>query len=490
MKINGRINYEELYTTLAELSTSLTGKFLKKVYHYEGYWQFNFNNIQIIIEPGYNIWIGEFSEREKDLHSLCIKFRKELTEQKVVSLQIVKDSRIFAIQFRDYTLVMELYAKGNIVLLDKNNTIIVLTRIYKEITHGNTYVLENLEVPVCSPYNLQWKSKHEFILTKEEGSGNILEQNTKLWVEKYKGLFKSKAATAQQPPKNAPSKVQASITRQIDEYSKSLTELVGQIQAIEENLGTTLNDDFEELNQLYAERKKMEEKLSKAHEHLVKMKPSKRSEKTISEKIVMKKWYHTYHWWITKQGRLVVGGRNADQNEKLVKSYLGEKDLYFHTETPGSGVFIMFTNQEEDLEKYAIDIHETASGVLALSSVWKNGISTGNVFYVFGSQVSKTPPSGEFITKGSFIINGKRNHIKVDDIALGYTVTPEKEIMLAPYSVVKRIGKITIKLTPKDGKKGNSKDISKKLKDGFAIQAVPECVYIFSHPCYVFLNKN
>jgi predicted ribosome quality control (RQC) complex YloA/Tae2 family protein len=332
-----------------------------------------------------------------------------------------------------------------------------------------------------------WKSKQEFILTKE-GSGSILEQNTKLWNEKYKGLFKPK--TQIQQSKSAPSKVQASITRQVDEYSKALSDLGVKIQTIEDTLGTSVTDDFEELNKLYADKKKTEEKLLKAQEHLVKMKPpTKRQEKTV-ETILMKKWYHAYHWWITKQGLLVVGGRNADQNEKLVKSYLGEKDLYFHTETPGSGVFIMFTNGEDNVEKFGVDIHETASGVLALSSVWKNGVSTGSVFYVLGNQVSKTPPSGEFITKGSFIINGKRNHVKVDDIALGYTMTPEKEIMLAPYCIVRRIGKVTIKLTPKDGKKGNSKDILKKIKEGFSLQSLPECVYIFNHSCYVFLHKN
>ena len=70
----------------------------------------------------------------------------------------------------------------------------------------------------------------------------------------------------------------------------------------------------------------------------------------------------------------------------------------------------MFT---ENKEPDAIDIDETAEGVLSLSNQWNTSCPTGNVFYVKGNQVSKSAPSGEFIGKGSFMIYGKKEFVKV-----------------------------------------------------------------------------
>ena len=122
------------------------------------------------------------------------------------------------------------------------------------------------------------------------------------------------------------------------------------------------------------------------------------------------KWYHKYHWWFTKNNFLVIGGKNDTDNEKIVKTYLKDDDLYFHCEEPGSGSFILITdNRTPDL----IDIDETAEGVMCLSNQWNTSFNYGNVIYVKGSQVSKTPPSGEYITKGSFMLYGKKETIKV-----------------------------------------------------------------------------
>ena len=106
------------------------------------------------------------------------------------------------------------------------------------------------------------------------------------------------------------------------------------------------------------------------------------------------------------------------------------------------------------------------------------------MYYVLGHQVSKTPPSGEYITKGSFIINGTRNYLKVDTLVLGYTLTKENELMLGPYSVVKRINDTCIKLTPKpDTKKGNLKKLNACLKKVFNIKEIT--VNLFNYPCNI-----
>jgi len=57
-------------------------------------------------------------------------------------------------------------------------------------------------------------------------------------------------------------------------------------------------------------------------------------------------------------------------------------------------------------------IKEAADFVASYSRAWKETWGIVDVFYVKPSQVSKSPPSGEYLPKGSFIISGKKNFIK------------------------------------------------------------------------------
>ena len=95
---------------------------------------------------------------------------------------------------------------------------------------------------------------------------------------------------------------------------------------------------------------------------------------------------------------------------------------------------------------------------------WKhNNIDQG--YWVYSSQVSKTPESGEYISKGSFIIRGKKNYI-TPELVLGFgiifktkgemiiknLIDKGKDLewaipLLAPYSVIKKL-KFHVKLVP------------------------------------------
>ena len=50
-------------------------------------WLFKFNHYSFVFEPGVSIWPGYFSQREKILHSVCIKLRKEIGDQKLLSIE-------------------------------------------------------------------------------------------------------------------------------------------------------------------------------------------------------------------------------------------------------------------------------------------------------------------------------------------------------------------------------------------------------------------
>jgi len=123
-----------------------------------------------------------------------------------------------------------------------------------------------------------------------------------------------------------------------------------------------------------------------------------------------KKWYEKFRWFNSSDGFLIIGGRDATSNEIIFKKYLNSNDLIFHTNFPGSPLVVIKNPNNQVITLEAIN--EAATFVASYSRAWKEGWGVVDVFYVEPTQITKTPPSGEYLQKGSFIISGKKNLIK------------------------------------------------------------------------------
>ncbi|MCE4604007.1 MAG: NFACT family protein [Aeropyrum sp.] len=119
-------------------------------------------------------------------------------------------------------------------------------------------------------------------------------------------------------------------------------------------------------------------------------------------------WFERYHWTITRGGFLVIGGRDASQNESVVKRYLGENDIFLHADVHGAPATVILTKGREPSEP---DIYDAAILAAAYSRAWKAGAGEVSVYWVKGSQVSKTPPAGEYLARGAFMVYGRRNYV-------------------------------------------------------------------------------
>jgi len=127
-------------------------------------------------------------------------------------------------------------------------------------------------------------------------------------------------------------------------------------------------------------------------------------------------WYERFRWFHTSDGYLVIGGRNADQNEELVKKYMGTHDRFFHTQAHGGPVTLLkAAGPSESADPVDWDeetLQEAAQFAVSYSSDWKDGRGAGDAYMVEPDQVSKTPESGEYIEKGSFVIRGDRTYFE------------------------------------------------------------------------------
>ena len=179
------------------------------------------------------------------------------------------------------------------------------------------------------------------------------------------------------------------------------------------------------------------------------------------------KWYESFRWFHTSDGFLVIGGRDADGNEELVKKYLEPGDRFFHAQAHGGPVTVLKATgpsepADPDIEIPDRSLEEAAQFAVSYASVWKDGRFAGDAYMVDPDQVSKTPESGEYLEKGGFAIRGDREYFR--DIpakaAVGITCEPETRVIGGPPAPIKARAETTITVEP--GKYAQN-DIAKRL---------------------------
>ncbi|MFA6363568.1 ribosome rescue protein RqcH [Methanoregula sp.] len=177
---------------------------------------------------------------------------------------------------------------------------------------------------------------------------------------------------------------------------------------------------------------------------LVAMKTFKPKKKMIRHDIVpMKKlWYHRFRWFITSDGIVVLGGRDASQNEELVKKYMSGGDLFVHADVHGASVVIVKGKTEK--------MDEVAQFAASYSGAWRSGHFSADVFSAQPNQVSKTPESGEFVTRGSFIVRGERTYYRDVPVAvgIGLVLEPQAAVIGGPPAVIRSRTKTFAELKP------------------------------------------
>ena len=122
-----------------------------------------------------------------------------------------------------------------------------------------------------------------------------------------------------------------------------------------------------------------------------------------------KNWFERYRWFFTSDGFLVVGGRDSSSNSAVIRKHLEKDDKVFHGEIYGSPFFLL----KDDDSSMASSLNEVAHATVCFSRAWKESMYGTNAYWVNPEQVKKGAPSGQSMGKGSYIIEGQRNFVKI-----------------------------------------------------------------------------
>ena len=132
-----------------------------------------------------------------------------------------------------------------------------------------------------------------------------------------------------------------------------------------------------------------------------------------------KRWFDRFRWFYTSDQVLVIGGRDAGQNEELIRKYLEGGDTFVHADVHGASVVVVKGKTK--------DMDEVARFAAAYSGAWRAGFASADVYAARPDQVSKTAESGEYLSRGSFVVRGERQwfHDVPLEVVIGLQKAPE-----------------------------------------------------------------
>lgn len=179
---------------------------------------------------------------------------------------------------------------------------------------------------------------------------------------------------------------------------------------------------------------------SKLIEQMDKIQKQK-NKKPLSEIKILtnKEWYEKYRWFLSTDDVLAIGGRDSSSNSVLIRRHLTENDYVFHAEVNGSPFFILKNANNKTSADLSQSIIETAQATVSFSRSWKDNLSSADAYWVYPTQVKKGAPTGQFLPKGAFIIEGKRNFVKNLEIklAIGLSFIEDRPLFIVgPFSAI------------------------------------------------------
>ena len=206
----------------------------------------------------------------------------------------------------------------------------------------------------------------------------------------------------------------------------------------DEKTASIVSSLFDEAKDLERDIRRIEERRGEIRRELEKL-MKRREEIKVKKPRVKKKreWFEKFRWFISSDGILVIGGKDATTNEVIIRKYSREDEPVFHSDVPGAPFVVIKRSVSEVPENTFMEAAIEAASFT--TKAWKLGYASLDVYWVERRQLSKTPPSGEYLSRGAFMVRGKRNYFKGVPLKLAvgvFLMNGEEKVMVGPERAV------------------------------------------------------
>lgn len=415
-KIASKISNEELLKIIEKINEILN--------------EINNPNPKLVIKNGevipipikFNIFQNkEYFSKSFELFNNVIKeawkYEIEIKQKKLIEKEISEKKSLIEKEIEDKEKAIELLSKNAL---------------------RNRFLAKKLFIILNEIENARKEAKD--LLLKNEKEENIIEKCFKKFLNKEIEISQIKKGTREiiflTPYGNVPLKIDEPISKQLNKIFEEAKEYEKE-----------KNELLKKVNEL---KLKIDELISK---------PSIIKEKIEMKPIIKESWLEKFRWSYTSNNKLIISGKNIETNNLLYRKYMEDNDLVFHADIKGAPLTILKSGKDSTEE----EIYEAAQFSASWSKAWKENIHSMSVYYVFPNQVSKSPPSGEYLPKGAFYTSGKKNYVQVKlAISIGL-IKSDEDILEVIHGPEKSIAKRTNTYVTIIPGKINAEKISKEI---------------------------
>ncbi|KAL1997971.1 hypothetical protein VTN02DRAFT_292 [Thermoascus thermophilus] len=152
------------------------------------------------------------------------------------------------------------------------------------------------------------------------------------------------------------------------------------------------------------------------------LKRSLKQEKQVLRPARQPFWFEKFIFFISSDGYLVLGGRDAHQNEILYRRHLKKGDIFVHADIEGATPIVVKNRPgTPDAPIPPGTLSQAGTLAVATSAAW-DAKAVMSAWWVHASQVSKTTETGELLRTGGFVITGEKNFLAPSQLVLGFAV--------------------------------------------------------------------
>ncbi|KAJ5590376.1 hypothetical protein N7450_004348 [Penicillium hetheringtonii] len=166
-------------------------------------------------------------------------------------------------------------------------------------------------------------------------------------------------------------------------------------------------------------------KALKSHEKKVTadLKKGLKQEKQVLRQARVPFWFEKFVFFISSEGYLVLGARDAMQSEQLYRRYLNKGDIFIHADLEGAlPIVVKNRTGNPDAPIPPSTLSQAGTMCVSTSAAWDSK-AVMSAWWVHANQVTKTAASGGgILPTGSFEVKGEKNFLAPSQLVLGFAI--------------------------------------------------------------------
>ncbi|KAJ5087860.1 hypothetical protein N7456_011476 [Penicillium angulare] len=273
------------------------------------------------------------------------------------------------------------------------------------------------------------------LIEMEQGRGNPVAQVIKLPLKLYENTITLLLGEGEEEEEDIDiesSDESESDSEAEEREERTRTDATSRMLSIDIDLGQT---PWANASQYYDQKKQASEKQErtaqsstkalKSHEKKVTadLKKNLKQEKAVLRHAREPFWFEKFVFFISSEGYLVIGARDAMQGEILYRRYLNKGDIFVHADLDGAMPIVVKNRLGKGDTPISPSTLSQAGNLCVATSIAWDSKAVMSAYWVHANQVSKTAEMGAGILPvGAFQIRGEKNFLAPSQLVLGFSV--------------------------------------------------------------------